>query len=101
MEFARRFQTLAHMLRVTPKEELSSVKSERVVHVANDPSSHAHPRPVLKVLLRIYIRLRETALLINNTNPGENRQHLFKNTMLPACTPTQACYWSLSVRQKK
>lgn len=46
------------MLRVIPKEELSSLKSERVVHVADDPSSHAHPQLVLKVLLRIYIQLR-------------------------------------------
>lgn len=39
-ELARRFQTLAHTLRLSPMKELSSLKSETVVQVVAGPASH-------------------------------------------------------------
>lgn len=52
MEVARRFQTLAHMLRLTLMEEPSRLKSGTVVQEAAGPASHAQPQSVLNVLLK-------------------------------------------------
>lgn len=51
-ELSKRFQTVAHMLRLIPTEELSSLKLEIVIQVAAGPASHTHPWLGLNVLFK-------------------------------------------------
>lgn len=66
IELARGFQTLVHMLRFTPMEELSSLKSETVDQGVIDSAGHAYPQPVLNVFFKSLYATKDLKCLDNN-----------------------------------
>lgn len=80
MEVARRFQTLAHMLRHILTEEPAHPTSGTFVQGTAGPASHAQPQSVLNVALKDLHSTQSLKWPDNNVYSSVYKRHEFWRT---------------------